>query len=202
MTQPTLPFNDGLGDYWRDVKHARQQDGQENRVAADKMYPEAAKFAEQHGFQLIRHTDAHYKIKTRLWTFEVYPGNKRIWCADRGAPILITRVPFDWTLLDLVKAVQEELTSHPESVTVALPERVKPSGEFRNASVMASAHKLRFSKTGNVYRLRGKGWTIELRPDLQQVTNVDGNGPQLTLPKSWTLMNVVSAAIKAQEART
>jgi hypothetical protein len=90
------------------LKQERQQEGEKNRRRAGHQFKEASTYAAQYGFQLIRHSETHYKVKTRMRCFEVYPGNQRIYQhPNKRGPYI--KLPLDWTLLDVVQAVAQEL---------------------------------------------------------------------------------------------
>lgn len=90
------------------IEHENQKEREQNRRRAGYQFKEASVYASKHGFQLIRHTEAHYKVKTKQWCFEVYPGNQRIYHhPNKKGPYI--KLPLNWTLLDVVQAVAQEL---------------------------------------------------------------------------------------------
>jgi len=92
------------------LKRERQADSESNRQSAAQQFKEASTYAAQHGFQLIRHNETHYKVKQgKQWCSEVYPGNQRIYHhpGKRGPYI---NLPPHWTLLDVVHAVAQEIS--------------------------------------------------------------------------------------------
>ena len=183
----------------RNAQRSQSQiEGERRRKIAVFQFPAAQAFAKEQGFELIRHTDVHYKIKTPHWSFEVYPGNRRIWTGDRNAPNLIRHMSLLWTLRDAVSAAAKELKKMPkkEVEPVHAPE---PLREFKNASILASGHKFRLVKHGNIYKAIAHGWALELHPDTHEVVRVNDKGPHLELPKNWTLMDVVRGIIKKME---
>ena len=91
------------------LKKENQEEGERNRQCAHSQFKEASTYAAQHGFQLIRHSDTHYKVKTREWCFEVYPGNQRIYHhPGKKGPFI--KLPLHWTILDVVQAVAQEIS--------------------------------------------------------------------------------------------
>ena len=204
-TKPAVNSDDeSTGDFWRAMKDADKSERTDNRQVAQIQFPQARAFAKEHGFELIKHSDVHYKIKTSAWTFEVYPSNGRIWTSDHSAPILIRHMPVCWNLLDVVHAVFKELEKLPKKEPVAPIEQndvslSEATKQFRNASVMAAAHHFRLSKQGNAFKATAAGWTLELHPESQEIVRVDDKGPHLELPEQWTLMDAVKAIIKKLE---
>ena len=198
--KPAVDNDESSSDFWKTMKEEDKHDRASSRLVAAHQFAHAREFAKSKGFELIQHSEVHYKIKTPHWTFEVYPGNGRIWTNDRSAPILIRRMPVCWNLLDVVAAVAKELEKMPkpgeQNDDASLSEAMR---QFKNASIMAAAHHFRLSRQGNVFKVIAHGWSLELHPESQQIVRVDDKGPHLEFEGKWTLMDVVKAIIKKME---
>jgi hypothetical protein len=203
---------------WDSIRARRRHHGQKRRGTAEKQYAEAAAYARQNGFELVRHTDAHYKVKTAHFLLEVYPGNQRIYRHESNTPFI--HLPDVWSLMDVVQGVAKVL-KRMAPVLAEMPwerderqwgesqaaekSQVSPQNEFKQASMLASQYGFCLYKTGNKYSIRptmsrSRGWEIVVDPATQTITRINDKGPHPELPNEWTLTDVVEAVHKRLEA--
>lgn len=97
------------------LKKERQDEAEQSRQLATQMFRDALKKAHTFGFTLVRHSDTHYKVRTKDWVLEVYPGNQRIY-RHPGSKAPFLRLPEDrnWNLNDIVEAVAKALKPPPK----------------------------------------------------------------------------------------
>lgn len=196
-----------------EIKRRSMASRGERRMEAMRQYERAAIFARSRGFELIRHTEAHYKVRTPWWDLEIYPSTYRLYNhPDNPAPILKKNLPENWTLLDVVHAVAQAIKDKPkpeqplgQETTPAMTDRVSQARlDFKKASMFASAHGFFFYKSGDMYRVKGPHWELLVDPAKHTITRVDDKGPHLEksseLGEDWRLLDVVKAVQDRLEA--
>lgn len=178
-----------LDDSFEDDNNQLKSD---RRQTAKEEYYQAANYAYRHGFQLIQHTDAHYKVKTPDFVLEVYPGNLRIYRHSSDVPFI--KLPDNWTLMDVVKSVAE-------ITYVKKPTIMSPQEEFKQASLFASQCGFYLFKRGKIYSVRPtrtfkSDWEIVIDTLNKTITRVNNKGPHPELEENWNLIDVVAAINK------
>jgi len=102
-------------DVFQAIRADRQARGQAKRERAIEDLETARALAHKHSLALVQYGEVHYALiryanGKALWRHHLYPGNQRI-CMDRHMPARapFLKVPFDWTLMDVVKAAIKEM---------------------------------------------------------------------------------------------
>jgi len=199
-------FDDDEPESWGSIREKAQHEAKGRRAHADHEFRQASAYAMAHGFELVRHTDAHYKVKTPHFLLEVYPGNQRVYRHNDETPYI--PMPRPWGLMDVVKGVAKILGDLPP-VTPRATEATKSDvtvgmEEFKQASIRASQYGFALYKTGGVYSIRisksRKGWQIIVDPVKRTITRVDNKGPHPEVEDDWTLMDVVEAVHRRLES--
>lgn len=95
----------GNEDYegFKVLRAKRRATGERNRQQARRDFQQATDMADQYGFELVKHTNAHYQIRKGGKLLSIYPGNQRLYGPDFG--YVIKTWGAAWTLMDIVKAV-------------------------------------------------------------------------------------------------
>lgn len=96
-------------DAYRALKTARQEEGAERRSRAAAEWRQLAGECEPFGVRLRRRTEAHYQLSGKGWLLDLYPGNLRV--IKTTWPYGYLKLPDEWTLGDVVKAVAGVLES-------------------------------------------------------------------------------------------
>jgi len=105
-------------DYWdeyKEVMKERQLDRAANRLLAVGDYDAAFQLAKVSGLILKKHSEQHYSLTTvekKGWLQNIYPGNRRLYHDKKRPKPPYVRLPAEWTLLDVVKAITGKKVPH------------------------------------------------------------------------------------------
>lgn len=92
------------------LKKESQEEAEKRRAIGHDDFYIAQQIAISNNMFLKRHTSVHYTLKHNDgWAIQLYPGNQRVY-RDKNqgtikAPFL--KLPFVWSLIDVVKAAKE-----------------------------------------------------------------------------------------------
>lgn len=94
------------GETFDKAEWSRQKQARSDRAQRDFMA--AAQLAIDNGLTLLRHTPIHFQLKSpQGWIINLFPSNRRIYSNKGNARGPFLNVPYEWTLMDVVRAAIE-----------------------------------------------------------------------------------------------
>lgn len=115
-------------DLYKELRREGQAEAEVLRACAESQFERAKVAAFNSGLLLRRNTEAHYTLAAGpaghwLWLWDIYPGKHRIKKSPKHPATPRLEVSPDWTLMDVVEAARELMTSPASAVAKGAPKQ-------------------------------------------------------------------------------